>query len=183
MRVISGIAGGLRLKSLDGLNTRPTLDRIKESLFNIISEEIDQKCVLDLFAGTGALGIETLSRGAGQATFVDSNRESVSIIKQNLEHTKLMNKAEIYSCDYETALKRIAEKNIKYDIIFLDPPYGEGLEYKAIEKILEYNLCGEGALIIVETEKDNFEFGNEQLEIYDKRNYGRTAISFLRRRI
>lgn len=179
LRVISGKAGGLRLKSIEGLATRPTADRIKESLFNIINPIIGDAQVLDLFAGTGALGIESLSRGAKFATFVDSNHQSISVIKYNLEHTKLMQAAEVYMNDYQSAVKKLSELGRRYDIVFIDPPYGKGLEYKAVEMLINFDILVNNSIIIIENEqKDVLPDKLYAAVKVDMREYGRTAISF-----
>ena len=180
LRVISGKAKGLRLKSINGLQTRPTADRIKESLFSIIGALLDKAVVLDLFAGTGALGIEALSRGAEFVTFIDSSRESISVVKENIKHTGFEEFAEIYLNDYDRAIKALAQKDKKYDIVFLDPPYGKGLDIKAGKCITENNLLSDKGIIIIETEEileDNI-FGMTK---YDERSYGRTKLSFYKK--
>ena len=181
VRVISGKAGGLRLKTLEGLKTRPTADRIKESLFNIINLCVNGAEVLDLFAGSGALGIEALSRGAKFAIFIDNNKESIAVIKSNLLHTALEQLSEVYQTDFETGLKKLKEANRKYDIIFLDPPYGKGLEFKAIEEIAKHQLLKADGLIILENEQ-KYDLPQEIAAMVktDTRNYGRTSISFYR---
>ena len=121
MRIISGKARGTKLYTLEGTNTRPTLDRVKESIFNIIQGNIENATVLDLFAGSGAIGLEMLSRGAKKAVLCDNSKEAVGIIKKNIEKTHSQEKAEIYNSDFETCLEKI--KNQKFDIIYLDPPY------------------------------------------------------------
>ena len=123
MRVISGSARGTTLHSIDDINTRPTLDRVKESLFNIIQNQVEDAVVLDLFAGSGAIGIEFLSRGAEKVYFCDKSPKAVDMIKKNLDKTKLKDKATILNNDYIDCIDKI--KNIKFDIIFLDPPYKE----------------------------------------------------------
>lgn len=181
MRVISGKVGGLKLTTLEGLNTRPTADRIKESLFNILNPLINGANILDLFAGSGALGIESLSRGAEHATFIDSVRESIAVIKSNLQHTGLINQAEVYQIDFETGLKKLKEKDKKYDIIFLDPPYGKGMEFKAINWIANLQLLKENGLVILENEqKDELPQEISTLIRTDVRKYGRTAINFFK---
>ena len=181
MRVISGKAGGLRLNSLKGLATRPTADRIKESLFNIINPFISNAEVLDLFAGTGALGIEALSRGAKAATFIDKCRDSIALIKSNLEHTGLSQISEVYLLDYETAIKKLSGLGKRYNIVFIDPPYSKGMELKAVELLLQCGLAATDCMLIIETEQKlslpEKLFGATRV---DKREYGRTAISFYR---
>ena len=123
MRVISGTARGKKLNSLAGLETRPTLDRVKEALFNILQFNIKEASVLDLFSGSGALAIEALSRGAKQAVVCDNSNKAIKIIKENLEATRLIEKTEIINKDYIEALKKLNKESKKFDIIFLDPPY------------------------------------------------------------
>src|SRR5574344_2016770 len=118
MRVISGTAKGTKLNSIEELTTRPTLDRVKESLFNILQDSVRNQTVLDLFAGSGALGIEALSRGASKAYFCDLNDEAIKFIKQNLEKTKLTSNAIVVKKDYKSF---IDSTNEKFDLIFLDP--------------------------------------------------------------
>ncbi|WEK56240.1 MAG: 16S rRNA (guanine(966)-N(2))-methyltransferase RsmD [Candidatus Cohnella colombiensis] len=123
MRVISGQAKGHPLKAVPGSNTRPTTDKVKESLFSIIGPYFEEDRVLDLFAGTGGLGIEALSRGAASAVFIDSSSQSIEIVKRNLESTKLIARAEVYRNDAHRALKLLERKGEAFDLLFLDPPY------------------------------------------------------------
>ena len=120
MRVITGTARGRRLKELKGEDTRPTTDRVKEGIFNIIQFDIEGRRVLDLFGGTGQLGIECLSRGAESATFADARSDATRLIRENLEHTGLADRAAVLTADYATVLSAGQEK---YDLVFLDPPY------------------------------------------------------------
>ena len=185
MRVISGASRGTKLFSLEGENTRPTLDRVKEALFNIIQMELNDAIVLDLFAGSGALGIEALSRGAKKFYFCDSSIEATNIINKNLEKTKLKEKSKVYKLKFEEALKIIKNENIKFDIIFLDPPYKTNYISKAIEKILEYNLIKDNTLLVLETDEENRvleEIKNTVLDIYDVRKYGRVSLLFSKRK-
>ncbi len=178
MRIISGQAKGHKLKSPKGLDTRPTTDRIKESLFNIISSHIHKAYVLDLFAGTGNLGLEALSRGADHAVFVDKNKIATNIIIDNLEHTKLIDRSNVLTCDYKQYIDKFDDKLRKFDIIFLDPPYHKNFIEPVLKKISEKQLLNKEGIIVVETDKDD-----ELSEIIDdfkisrSRNYGRTVIS------
>ncbi len=182
MRVISGKAGGLRLESVKGQAVRPTADRIKESLFNIIRPIVCDAHVLDLFAGTGALGIEALSRGAQFVTFIDRNRECVSVVKSNLQHTGFAEQAEVYLSNFEDGLRRIAGMKRKYDLVFLDPPYGKGFEYKAVELLIYFNLIRTDGIIVIENEqKDILPETLNCLKRVDERGYGRTALNFYRK--
>ena len=138
MRIISGMARGTRLETLDGINTRPTLDRVKEALFSIIQNEIWNAKVLDLFSGSGALALESLSRGASTAFLCDNSKKAVEIIKQNVKKTHFENQVKIFCKDYKKCLEEI--KNEKFDIVFLDPPYETDYGVNAIKYITENNM-------------------------------------------
>ena len=154
MRVISGTARGTKLNSIDSISTRPTLDRVKESLFNILQPYIYKAHVLDLFAGSGALGIEALSRGASQAVFVEQNRKAAACIEENLNHTHLREKAVVMSKDVMTALRILEDKKQAFDYIFMDPPYGKLLEKEAVLYLDGSVLCDENTTIIIESDLD-----------------------------
>ncbi len=149
MRVIAGSAKRIQLKTIEGLETRPTTDRIKETLFNMISEYLADSKFLDLVSGSGAIGIEALSRGAESAVLVEQNPKAVKCIQENLRLTKLDSKAEVLSTDVLSALRRL-EGRKKFDYIFMDPPYDQLLEKKVLEYLQESSLLSEDALIIVE---------------------------------
>jgi 16S rRNA (guanine(966)-N(2))-methyltransferase RsmD len=136
MRVIAGTARSLPLKCIEGLDTRPTTDRIKETLFNMLAPELLNCRFLDLFAGSGAIGIEALSRGAGEAVFVENSPKAFACVKENLAFTKLSHRAQVFHTDALSALRRM-EGEKPFDIIFLDPPYGKGLE----KEVLSYLSC------------------------------------------
>lgn len=187
MRVISGTARGSILHSIENINTRPTLDRVKESLFNIIQNKIADAVVLDLFAGSGALAIEALSRGAQKAYLCDCSKEAIQMINKNLEKTRLIEKTKIYNTDYMETLKRIEKENVKFDIIFLDPPYKLDLSIKALEQISKSKLLNEEGIIIIETDepkRDLEELDKSKLDynMYDLRKYGRASLIFLTER-
>ena len=131
--------------------SRPTTDRIKETLFNMLQRELAGKVFLDLFAGSGGIGIEALSRGARHACFADSSREAVACVKENLTHTKLADRATVYAMDAGAALARMSAEKRKFDIVFLDPPYGKGLELVALSAMRRYGLLADDATVIVET--------------------------------
>lgn len=191
MRIISGTARGTKINTIDGMSTRPTLDRVKESLFNIIQNRIKDSIVLDLFAGSGALGIEALSRGANKAVFCDLNNKSVHVIKQNLDKTKLTSKSIVLNMDYKKCLKRVYNDSFKFDIVFLDPPYKFDLAVKALDQIINLGLLNYNGLIILETDeilRDETEIkdllkanekNNYNIHIVDKRKYGRANLLFL----
>lgn len=147
MRVITGSARGCRLKELEGMETRPTTDRVKEGLFNIIQFDIEGRKVLDLFAGTGQLGIECLSRGAASAVFVDRRTDAVKLIRENLKATRLSDKARVVSGDSMEFLKSLRES---FDLIFLDPPYEAGLLEPAIAHIAKFDILSPHGIIVAE---------------------------------
>lgn len=153
MRVIAGTAKRLQLKTLDGLDTRPTTDRIKETLFNMISPCIYDSVFLDLFSGSGGIGIEALSRGAREAVFVESNPKAMSCVKENLKFTRLEHKAITMTRDVMTALYQL-EGEKAFDFIFMDPPYNRGMEKNVLEYLAGSQLIYEDTVIIVEASKE-----------------------------
>ena len=148
MRVISGSARGRRLKELLGMDTRPTTDKVKESLFNIIQFEIEGRRVLDLFGGTGQLGIEALSRGADHCTFVDMRKEAAALIRENLRLTGLSERSRVVQGD---ALSFLSSCGEKFDVILLDPPYHTELLEKSVERITEFDILREHGIMICES--------------------------------
>ena len=149
MRVIAGSAKRLQLKTIDGMATRPTTDRIKETLFNIISPGLVDCTFLDLFSGSGGIGIEALSRGAAQAVFVEQNPRAVQCIRENLEYTKLADRANVLQMDVFRALRQL-EGTMVFDYIFMDPPYHQEWERRVLACLLESNLLGEDTVLIAE---------------------------------
>lgn len=153
MRVIAGIARRLQLKTLDGIDTRPTTDRIKETLFNMIAPYLYDCVFLDLFSGSGGIGIEALSRGAKEAVFVEKNPKAMACIKENLKFTRLEDKAVTMSRDVMAALYQMEGKKV-FDYIFMDPPYNQDLERKVLEYLSESALVYEDTVIIVEASRE-----------------------------
>ena len=155
MRVIAGTARRLQLKTIPGDDTRPTTDRIKETLFNMIQFDIPGCRFLDLFGGSGGIAIEALSRGAGKAVIVERNPKAVNVIRDNLLHTHLEAQAEVIAGDAFSALQRLQRNEEKaFDIIFLDPPYGQGLEDRALDMLRGSVLADERTLFIIELKID-----------------------------
>ena len=152
MRVIAGIHKSKALESLEGRNTRPTMDKVKEGIFNSLHEV--SGLGLDLFAGSGALGIEALSRGMDKVIFVDQNFKAVKVIKSNLKQLDLISQSEVYKNNADRALKALAKREIQFDYIFLDPPYNKGLIDEALKSIAEFNLLKENGIIICEFSND-----------------------------
>ncbi len=147
MRVITGKARGVVLRTPDGMKTRPTTDRVKEALFSVIQFDLHASNVLDLFAGTGQLGIEALSRGATSAVFVDYQEDACRLIKENLRRTKLESCARVVRSDYMAYLRSTHEK---FSIIFLDPPYSEVFLENALKMITEIDILQSGGIIVTE---------------------------------
>lgn len=147
MRVITGKARGIQLKTPEGMQTRPTADRVKEALFSIIHFDIPGAAVLDLFGGTGQLGIEALSRGAKSAVFVDAREDACKLIRENLKRTKLEQDAKVVRSDYLEYLSRSREQ---FDIILLDPPYAEVFLENALKRITEIDILRSGGIIVAE---------------------------------
>lgn len=147
MRVITGTARGRRLKELQGRETRPTTDKVKESIFSIIQFDLEGRRVLDLFAGTGQLGIEALSRGARECVFVDQRKDAVALVRENLELCRLTEQAHVRQGDALAYLK----SGEQFDIIFLDPPYGSGLLEQALADITRFDICREHGIIVAES--------------------------------
>ena len=149
MRIITGRAKGALLETLPGLETRPTAERVKEALFSMIQFDIEGRRVLDLFAGSGQLGLEALSRGAAHATFIDSSREAVDVILKNAAKARLRESARVSSMDFSAFLKSASDE---YDIIFLDPPYNTSMMSDALRLIAERGLLRDGGFIVCETD-------------------------------
>lgn len=174
MRIISGSAGGLLLKTLSGLDTRPTSDKVKGAIFSILAEKTIGSRVFDLFSGSGSLGLEALSRGAESAILVDASREAMEIIKKNIAFTRLP--AEAFCCDAKKFLLSCREKA---DLIFMDPPYFSTLSEECMKIIGEKQLLSDSGIIVVEKDaKEDFSENLFGFKFADRRIYGRTAVCF-----
>ncbi len=179
MRVITGFAKGRKLKAPRGLETRPTTDRTKESLFNIIGNRIADVKFLDLYAGTGAIGIEAISRGAGLAVFVENNPRALKVIGENLALTGLADRAKVLSQDTERAIEMLSDEESKFDIIFMDPPYLKELVKTSLNKIDECGIIASGGLVITESSKlDILPECVGRLKLVRREKYGDTVLSF-----
>lgn len=184
MRVISGIARGTKLNSIESLSTRPTLDRVKESLFNIIQNEIEDSTILDLFSGSGAIAIEFLSRGAKKAYLCENNHTAIKMIYQNLDKTRLTDKTTIIEKDYKKALEILKEQKVQFDFVYLDPPYQADFAVDSVKRILTLNLLKEKGTIIIETDEEKrelLELEKLDIKVDDIRKYGRASLIFLKR--
>jgi len=183
MRVIAGSARRLQLKTVEGLDTRPTTDRIKETLFNMIQNQLVQTQFLDCFSGSGAIGIEALSRGASKAVFVEKNPKAAECIRQNLKTTHLEEKALVMVCDVLTALRRLEGKGYCFDTIFMDPPYNQQLERQVLEYLEGSGLLHEDTTIIVEASLEtDFSYVNSLgFEVIKNKKYKTNKHVFLQK--
>lgn len=183
MRIIGGLARGTKLYTLEGINTRPTLDRVRESLFNIIQNNIKDSVLLDLFSGSGAIGLESISRGARKAVLCDKNKQAIQIISKNVEKLRAKEKVEVLCIDYERYLNSTKEQ---FDYIYIDPPYNTNYISSSIQIINDRDLLTENGIVIAETdEKERVEEEiskfNISINIYDTRKYGRAWLIFMRK--
>lgn len=173
MRVISGSARGRKLLTLEGDAVRPTTDKVKESVFNIIQFDIPGCVFLDLFAGSGQIGIEALSRGAARAVFVDSGKDSVDIVNKNLQTTKLSGSASVIRSD---SLSYLVSCRERFDIVFLDPPYGSGLLESALKHLS--GKLNEGGIVITENPTDEpLDDCYSSLKKYKEYKYGKLKLT------
>ena len=181
MRVISGKLRGKILLTLKGMDLRPTSDRVKEAIFDILQNSIEGQKVLDLFAGTGALGIEALSRGAKKAFFVEGSPQSLIVLYKNLEASRLQEQAEVLSREVQAGIKILSERGETFDLIFLDPPYGKGLVRKTLQALSGESILAPDALIVAEHSPAEDLDAISLLERVDQRKYGSTLVSFFRK--
>lgn len=153
MRIIAGSARSLPLKTIEGMDTRPTTDRIKETLFNMLNPELSGCLFLDLFAGSGQIGLEAISRGAQKAVFVENNKKAVNCIQENIAFTRFTEQSTLMHMDVVSAIRRMEGKEI-FDIIFMDPPYKKGLEQEVLSVLADSSIINEDTLIVVEAALD-----------------------------
>lgn len=180
MRIIAGSRRSLPLETVPGLDTRPTTDRIKETLFNILNPRISDAAFLDLFAGSGQIGLEALSRGAASATFVESGKKQQECIKRNISFTKFENESQLLGIDVFTALRQLEGKS-QFDIVFMDPPYDQEIEKEVLSVLSQSRILNDGGLIVVEASlKTNFSYLDEMdYEIVKEKNYKTNKHIFL----
>jgi 16S rRNA (guanine966-N2)-methyltransferase len=183
MRIISGTSKGKRLTTPKGQGVRPTSDRVKESIFNILGERIEGKMVLDLFAGTGNLGIEALSRGAAKVLFVEKGRQAIRLIQKNLSQCGLEGRSEIIPKDVNRAIGILKERGASFDLILMDPPYEKGLISRTLDKLDSHRIYHEDSILVIEHDR------REPLpgivvgwNLIRQRRIGDTVISFLTQR-
>lgn len=181
MRVVSGKLRGMKLNTIEGDSTRPTRDIVKEALFSILMNDIEDSIFLDLFSGSGAVGIEAISRGAKEAIMVDLNPACVKIIRENVKKAKIEENVRIYNTDYKMALKKLQGQKI--DIAYIDPPYNREMGVDAVLRMSEYDLLSNEGIIIIETDsKEEIPSIIGRYEKYNYKRYGRNILSFYRRK-
>lgn len=177
MRVISGSLKGRIIKGHDIVGTRPTMDRVKESMFASIQDHLSNSVVLDLFAGSGNLGIEAVSNGASLCYFVDNNRECIKIIKENINNFSIESNCQVLSKDYLKALEYFRDKGIKFDVILVDPPYKYMIMEEILELVYEYNLLSIDGVIVLEYQDDVIGNVSSYYELLKHKKYGDKYVS------
>jgi len=180
VRIIAGTARGRSIVAPAGEKTRPTQDYVRESLFNIIRWDIADARVLDLFAGTGALSLEALSRGAASAVMIDMDRAACDCIRKNMETTRLKERCRLISRDYQQALRLLEAEGAAFDVVFIDPPYRMENTGEMCAELYERGLLSPDAMILVEHRRGMAPLIDPRFEAYDQRSYGDTQITFVR---
>ena len=177
MKVISGILKGRTIEGYNIDGTRPTMDRVKESLFGTIQNNIKNSTVLDLFAGSGNLGIEALSNGATKCYFIDNNKEVIKVLNKNITNLNIKDKSVITLSDWKKALNDFGFKKIKFDLIFVDPPYDYNVYEKILDKVSQLELLNENGLIILEHHNLKLKDNYNNLSLYKEKNYGNKSVN------
>ena len=179
MRIISGQLRGRKLQTFKGSDVRPTADRVREALFSILGHRPVKACVLDLFSGTGALGIEALSRGANMAVFVDSHVQALTVLRKNLQRCALQHCTQVIQWDIVKNLDCLKIYPNAFDLVLMDPPYSRGLVPLSIKHLLQSRSLAPGAVLVAEHEAHTPpEIDSSMLACTDSRRYGRTGLSF-----
>lgn len=177
MKVISGILKGRNIEGYTIDGTRPTMDRVKESLFAMIQDNIKDSIVLDLFAGSGQLGIEAISNGAKLCYFIDHNNEVIKVLNKNITNLNIKDKSKVILSDWKKFLNESSEKNIKFDLIFVDPPYDYDVYEKILEKVSTLNLLNSNGLIILEHHNLKLKDKYNNLILYKEKKYGNKSVN------
>ena len=182
MRVISGKLKGRNIKGYDIVGTRPTMDRVKESLFASIQEFLDDSIVLDLFAGSGNLGIEAISNGASKCYFIDNNKICIKTIYNNLKELNIENQGIVIEKDYKKALDEFRDKMISFDIIFVDPPYQYEIMNEILDIVNQYHLLNDNGIIILEYSIDKLDVSIDGYQLLKYKKYGDKYISIYQKK-
>lgn len=180
MRIVGGKFRGGKLLTFRGNAIRPTADKVRESVFNIIRAHVSDSFVLDLFAGTGALGIEALSRGAAHAVFVDSSSNAVSLVARNIKKFSLESQSKIFRRDITKNLNSIRLSDRRFNLVFMDPPYDKGLIGRTLSNLHQFRLLDKEAIVVAEhSPSENTCADTQHFTVKDTRRYGKTLVSFL----
>ena len=181
MRIITGSARGIALKTLEGERTRPTSEKVKEAVFSALQFDLEGRTFLDLFAGSGQMGLEALSRGAVRAVFIDEGRDAMEIVKENAKKTGFFEKSHFLVSDYRNYLRKAAGREA-FDVVFIDPPYAERIAKDAMLRVIDAGMAKHGTLFVLESEEEDVLSGEERpdLEIKKVKKYGRTWVHIYR---
>lgn len=177
MKVISGTLKGRNIEGYNIDGTRPTMDRVKESLFAMIQDNIKDAIALDLFAGSGQLGIETISNGAKKVYFIDNNKEVIKVLNNNISNLNIKDKSTVILSDWKKSLNDFSNQNIKFDLIFVDPPYNYDVYEKILDKVSTLNLLNKNGLIILEHSNLKLKEKYNNLTLYKERKYGNKSVN------
>lgn len=177
MKVISGILKGRNIEGYNIDGTRPTMDRVKESLFATIQNKLKDSVVLDLFAGSGQLGIEAISNGAKLCYFIDNNKEVIKALNKNISNLNIKSNSKVILSDWKKSLNEFANQNLKFDLIFVDPPYDYNVYEKILDKVSNLNLLNENGLIILEHSNLKFKDTYNNLTLYKEKKYGNKSVN------
>ena len=177
MKVISGTLKGRKIEGYNIDGTRPTMDRVKESLFGMIQDYVKNSIVLDLFAGSGQLGIEAISNQAKECYFIDNNKEVIKVLNNNINNLKIKEKSKIILSDWKKSLNDFSNQNIKFDLIFVDPPYDYNVYEKILDKVSTLNLLNKEGLIILEHHNLKLKEKYHNLTLYKQKNYGNKSVN------
>lgn len=179
MRIVAGTRKSIPLKAVPGDLTRPTTDKVKESVFNILGPYLDGEMVLDLFAGSGGLGLEALSRGAKESVFIEKNPKAVTVLQENIAKARFQEESLVIRGDAKRAIEQLKEGQKKFDLVFLDPPYAQTKLYDLAELLIQMDLVADGAILVVEHEKSvQVEENIPSAELYRTEKYGSLCVSF-----
>lgn len=177
MRVIAGNSRGLNLYSLDSSTTRPTLDRVKETLFNVINYDVNGANCLDVFAGSGALSIEAVSRNANHAYMIEKDIDAINIIEMNIKKAKYEDKCTLFKGDFKEELLKISKLDVKFSIVFVDPPYESAFYTEVLDRLFEYNMLNDDAIIVLEHKKDE-NISHDKFEKFKEKTFSKNQLSF-----
>jgi len=177
MKVISGLLKGRNIEGYNIDGTRPTMDRVKESLFGMIQNHIKDSTFLDLFAGSGQIGIEAISNGASLCYFIDNNKEVIKVLNKNINNLNIQKQTKVILSDWKKSLNDFSDKNIKFDIIFVDPPYDYDVYEKILEKVSSLNLLNDNGIIILEHSNLKLKDKYNNLTLYKNKKYGSKSVN------